>query len=138
MLIPKTPHAEARGIAPTARMQRGMSRRELLDVLIGWEHRTEFFTPVREDLAVLRETMSKMINGPMDPVEMPFIEADCDVLVQRPDGSRYRGYVDAISFERDKTLHPPNSAPVTTLGAVFTRIVLSRPFVSTLADPDGE
>jgi hypothetical protein len=115
-----------------------MTRREQLGVLLRWERQVEFFAPYRDDLAVLRETLSKMIDGPVDPAELPYIEADCDVIVQRPDGSRYRGYIDAISFEKDRTIHPPNCAPVTTLGGVFTKILLTRPFVSTLADPDGE
>jgi hypothetical protein len=123
------------GAASVARIQPGASRREILDTLLFWERRVELFADFREDLAVLRQTLWKATNEPGD--ELPYIEKDGDVIVARPGGSLYRGFIDAITYMKDKTLQPPNSVPVVTLGDVLLRIVLTRAYASTLGNPDG-
>jgi hypothetical protein len=136
MLIPKEPCEKPRNVPPIARMRHGMTRRELWDALQSWE-RAECFAPFSDDLEILRDALTKGAKEPAakraeqaDPTELPaYIEAAGDVIVERPDGSRYRGFVDAISFEKDKTIRPPGGVPVTTLGAVFVRLFLTRPFV---------
>jgi hypothetical protein len=118
-------HAEPCNIPP--RIEQGMSRREILNALLTWERDCPLFAPVRDDLAVLRQVLWKATDRPGD--ELPYVEKDADLIVERPDGSRYRGYVDSIGFEKDKTIHPPGGVPLTTLGAAYARIVLTRPFV---------
>jgi hypothetical protein len=65
-----------------------------------------------------------------DPTELPpYIEADGPVIVQRSDGSLWRGYVDGFSAEKDQTIHPScGGMPVTTLGRVYICVRLTRPF----------
>ena len=60
------------------------------------------------------------------PTPRALIDWDEAVVIRRG-GTYFRGYVESIAFESDKTVSPPNGPPTHYYGDVFTRIKITRP-----------
>jgi hypothetical protein len=102
--------------------------------LIKHKHGVGYYRPDRPPREAASDAKAKRSHreGADDayaPSQPAVIDRDADVLVYRR-GQYFRGYIESICFEADKTACQPNGRPTVHYGDVYACIRITRPGIS--------